>query len=123
MEELANIRVLRYDFGLIEDGTPEFIAAAEKRIESRIILLATIAREAEARAAERLDLCYQFQERALKAEAMCEWLANLAASNFSRDPSVRRKKAAADLHAASEAVARHDTVDNVLDAAREAVKS
>lgn len=52
IDELSSIRVLRYDFGLIEDGTPEFIAAAEKRIESRIIVLATIAREAEAENAQ-----------------------------------------------------------------------
>ena len=37
--------------------------------------LATIAREAEANAAEWINRCYQSEERALKAEAMCEWLA------------------------------------------------
>ena len=57
--------------------------------------LAAIAREAEARAAEWIDRCYQSEERALKAEAMCKWLAV--------------------------AMGRHDTVNNVLDAARQAV--
>ena len=82
--------------------------------------LATIAREADARAliwqlttentqkllngateraAEWIDRCYQSEERALKAEAMCEWLAGEVA------------------------MGRHDTVDNVLDAAREAVEN
>lgn len=36
--------------------------------------LATIAREAEVRAAEWIYRYYQSEERALNAEAMCEWL-------------------------------------------------
>ena len=45
--------------------------------ESYIALteLATIAREAEARAAEWVDRCYQSEERALKAEAERDALA------------------------------------------------
>jgi len=62
------------------DPSPKMLERESVRL---ITQLAAIAREAEA--------------RALKAEAMCEWLAGEVA------------------------MGRHDTVDNVLDAAREAV--
>ena len=64
------------------EGGPDDRALLEVRRTVR--QLATIARDAEA--------------RALKAEAMCEWLAEKVA------------------------MGRHDTVDNVLDAARKAVQ-
>lgn len=49
------------------DGGPDDRALLEVRMTVR--QLATIAREAEARAAEWVDRCYQSEERALKAEA------------------------------------------------------
>ena len=78
------------------DGTPLYKSWRNER-DNAAVELATIAREAEARVAEWIDRCYQSEERALKAEAMCKWLAEEVA------------------------MGRHDTVDNVLAAARKAV--
>ena len=73
--------------------------ANAKGQEANAVFALQLKREAEADAAEWIDRCYQSEERALKAEAMCEWLAGEVA------------------------MGRHDTVDNVLDAAREAVQN
>ena len=76
------------------DPSPKMLERESIRL---ITELAAIAREVEAHVAVWIDRCYQWEKRALKAEAMCEWLAEEVA------------------------MGRHDTVDNVLDAAREAV--
>jgi len=58
--------------------------------EANAVFALQLKREAEARAAEWIDRCYQSEARALKAEAMCEWMAEeLVVSGWCRPDGER----------------------------------
>jgi len=58
--------------------------------EANAVFALQLKREAEARAAEWIDRCHQSEARALKAEAMCEWMAEeLVVSGWCRPDGER----------------------------------
>lgn len=64
--------------GLYDDAVDEYASLKAERDALPAEHEAVIAREAIADRDKWVDRCYQSDERALKAEAMCEWLAGRA---------------------------------------------
>ena len=88
--------------------------------EANAVFALQLKREAEARAAEWIDRCYQSEARALKAEAMCEWMAEeLVVSGWCRPDGEREN---APCHAMSRRRRGETCCECALRAAEEAVR-